>query len=478
MNRLTGSVFAGSLAIAMCTWQATAAAAGFATQTFGGEHGSVVETNPTALYYNPGALGFSSTGAVGMYGSLAVHGLTWTHSQAVDDLPDPAGAKGADTGKASLLNVFGGAAIGGTVHVTKNLVIGAGFFAPFFGLSHWDQNSAFAGNPKYGQAVNGVQRWFGYDGKIEVLYFSAGAAYRLGPISIGATGNFISSTLANHQARNIGGMGRPNPDSEGTSYFDVQGYNGSFAAGLMVDALPGQVEIGASYQAQPGMGEQKLDGDLYIAPPGMSPTHTLVTLHQQLPDIVRAGIKVHPKSIPWEFRVFGDYTRWSVLKSQCLGLRGGKCEVADSSLDPQGNTVRGAPLADGSGGVVFGNNRRNWNDTFGVRVGASYWAQPAIELFAGAGYETAAVPDSTLAPDVPDAVNVQGTLGARFAVSENLFLTASYTHIQYLDRDDSKSTLETDTAGNQWVYPTVEGSGNGHYTQFAGVFTGNLEAIF
>jgi long-chain fatty acid transport protein len=470
MNRLRGTVVASALSVAVCGWQGSASAAGFATQTFGGEHGSVVETNPTALYYNPGALGFSGGSALGVYSALALHSVTWTHQHAPDEVAGPMGSDLTDTGKASLLNVFGGASLGATTHLTKNLTAGIGFFAPFFGISHWDKNSKFAGSTTFPQAYDGVQRWFGIDGKIEVIYFSAGAAYRLGPISIGATGNVISSTVANFQARNIGGFGVPDMIREGRSYFDVQGFNASFAAGLMVEALPDQVDIGVSYQSQPGFGDQKLDGDLFITPPGMKSQHQLVTLHQQLPDIIRAGVRVHPKSVPWEFRLYGDYTRWSVFTRQCLGEQNGPCEVDNKNF--------GAPLPGTTGGIVLGNNRRNWNDTFGIHLGASHWFSPGIEAFAGAGYETAAVPDSTLAPDVPDANNFTLAVGGRVALTDTLFFAASYTNIQYLDRDNNSSSLLSADPFDLYKYPTVEGSGNGHYTQWAGVLSGNLEAIF
>jgi long-chain fatty acid transport protein len=46
-------------ALAILTAASGASAAGFATARFGGEHGTVVTTNPTALYYNPAGLGFS-----------------------------------------------------------------------------------------------------------------------------------------------------------------------------------------------------------------------------------------------------------------------------------------------------------------------------------------------------------------------------------------------------------------------------------
>jgi long-chain fatty acid transport protein len=461
---------AGVLSLTVCSGQGRADAAGFASQTLGGEHGNVVESNPTALYYNPGALGFSGGASLGLYGTLALRSATWTHAKAADDYPDPPGAQGADTGKATLFNVFGGPSIAASMHVSKDLVLAAGFFAPFYGLSRWDKNGAFAGSTMYPQAVDGVQRWFVIDGKVEVLYFSVGSAYRLGPVSLGASANFISSTFSLSQARNIGGTGQPNVAEEGRAQLDAHGYQGSFAAGIEVEAVPGQIYLAASYQAQPGLGPLALDGDLLITPPGQKPTHYSITLHQSLPDVVRAGLRLRPRTLPWELRLFGDYTRWSVFTSQCIAERGGSC-----SVESNGGQSTGPGDA-----TVLGNIRRDWRDTWGLRVGASYWFAPAVEVFAGAGYETAAVPAATIAPDIADADNVLVALGARFALTEYLFATVSYTQIQYLNRNvaTTASTLATSASGVPYVYPTVEGNGGGLYTQWVGLFTGNLEAAF
>lgn len=461
---------AGALGLGVCSWQRRADGAGFSSQTFGGEHGNVVETNPTALYYNPGGLGFSDKTSIGLYGSLAMRSATWTHPQAADDYPDPAGAQGADTGKATLFNVFGGPSVAASTHISKDLVVAAGIFAPFYGLSHWDKNQAFAGSTKYPQAVDGVQRWFAVDGRVEVLYFSVGSAYRLGPLSFGASANFISSSFSLSQARNVGGAGKPNVDEEGRADLDVHGYEGSFAAGIQVEAIPGQLYLGASYQAQPGLGPLALDGDLTVAPPGQKQTHFSVSLHQSLPDVIRAGARFWPRSHRWELRLFGDYTRWGVLVSQCIAEHGGACAVE----------ANGAASTGTGDATVLGNIRRNWKDTWGLRLGASYWVAPAVETFVGAGYETAAVPAATMAPDIPDADNVLLAVGGRFALTEDLFLGVSYTHIQYLNRNVSTtaSTLATSPSGVPYVYPTVEGNGGGLYTQWIGLFTGTLEAMF
>jgi long-chain fatty acid transport protein len=456
--------------LAISTTPAIARGAGFASQQFGGEHGNVTETNPLALYYNPGGLGFSDHVELGLYGTLAFRHATWTHPQAADDYLDPAGAQGADTGKASLFNVFGGPTLAGSVHLTNDLVVAGGLFAPFYGPFSWDKNQAFAGSTKYPQAVDGVQRWFGISGQIAVLYFSAGAAYKLGPLSIGASGSFITSSVSLLQARNIAGAGKPDVTEEGRGSFSVQGFNGSFGVGLMLEAIPEQLYLSTSYQSQPGLGAQALEGGLDVTPPGMKASHYDVTLHQSLPDVVRLGGRFHPAGLPWEFRLFGDYTRWSVLANQCLAEGGGVCAVGPT----------GAALTGPGDATVLANVRRDWKDTWGVRSGASFWPLQAVEAFAGIGYESSAVPGETMAPDIPDADKILVALGARIALTERLFLTASYTHLQYFDRDVSttRSTLATGASGTPYVYPTVEGNGGGDYTQWVGLVSGNLEAVF
>jgi long-chain fatty acid transport protein len=458
-------VSAGALALATAAGAQEAKAAGFANTNAGGEQGTVVSTNPMALYYNPGAMAFAKGSQLGLYGGLFIRHASYTRPGTANDYPEPPDAQAANVGTNSLFNAFGGPSLGGTLKV-GNLVLGAGFFAPFGGRAHWGKNEAFENSAKYPLAAAGVQRWFAIDGATTVLYFTAGAAYRLGPLSIGATGNFISSTVDVTTAKKPGGANQPDTSSEGRAFLDAHTFNGSFAVGLMLELIPDQLSIGASYQAQPGLGQQSLKGVFTVTSPQGNLPPTAVDFLETLPDIYRAGIRWKPKHVPLEFRVFGDRTRWSEFKSQCIVLAGQPCNIAADGSDPT------------MGGPVQSFLPRNWNDTYGARLGVSWWVVPSVELLFGGGYETAASPDSTLAPDLPDAVSIQGTLGARFKLTESLFLTGSYTQIQQMTRNNiGKSTL-AENNGAAVLFPSNEEDAGGIYKSWIGVFTGNLEALF
>jgi long-chain fatty acid transport protein len=462
-------VVAGALAIATVCGAREAHAAGFANTRIGGEQGTVVSTNPTALYYNPGAMGLAHGSQLGMYGSLALRHATWDRPASPSDIQDPATQVG-NTGKASTFNAFGGPTLAGTLQL-GNFTIGGGFFAPFYGRAHWSKNDAFEGTSTP-LARDGVQRWFVIDGALTVLYFTVGAAYRIGPFSIGVAGNLVSSTIDQTQAKNPSGLGLPDSTAEGRVFIDAHTFNGSFGAGAMLEPVPGQLWIGASYQARPQLiGPDSMSGiqktTTYAAgsaSPSDSTTYN-INFSQKLPDIIRGGLRYHPKNVPLELRLFGDITRWSSMAYQCLYIQGYACAVNTDGSDASGGTQQFV--------------RRNWNDSFGGRLGVSWWVAPAVELLLGAGYETAAVPDSTLAPDIADGTNISGALGVRLGLTESLFLSLQYTQLQYLDRNNvGKSTLAVDEKGNPRSVPTVEQDSGGLYTQWIGIMTGNLEALF
>lgn len=439
---------------------ASAYASGNAIARFGGEHGTVNATNPTALYYNPAGLGFSEGSQLFVDGQLALRSLQWTHAMGQGDAPEPAGFAGANYGTATALNLFGGPMLGASVKLGQ-LTLGAAAYAPFGGNVHFDRTETFAGS-MYPGAADGVARWHGYDAGTMSIYATAGGAYRIGPVSIGLTGNLIYSTISMARAQNLNGSNELT--GEGRSKLDVSGVNGSFGAGVMVEALPQMLWLSLSYQAQPGLGTMQLSGKLEVDATVPKSTESVtqdVTLHQALPDIFRLGARLRPSS-DVELRLAADWTRWNVLRTQCVAVKGQTCAVT-----PSGDA------ADGSGTVL--NLRRYFQNVVGVRAGVSVWVTPALELFGGLGFETAAVPDATLDPVLADAANIAIAVGGRVAIAERWHLAASYTHLQFLARDSTgKSKLADPDVG----LTTRRPDGGGRYTQWVGILNANLMYSF
>jgi len=213
--RLSHRLAAAAALLLPCLGAASAAeAAGFASAEFGGELGNVVATNPTALYYNPGAIGFSEGTHLYLDGVLALRNGTFTHAPAATDVPEPPGAEGANSGRAHFFNVFGAPMAGATTRLGA-LALGAAFSVPFGGNIHWDGNSRFAGDPRFPLAADGPQRWTVIEGQLSSLYFTLGAAYRLGRLSVGVSGNVVRSSIRQTQAKNPTGLGDPDVSNEG-----------------------------------------------------------------------------------------------------------------------------------------------------------------------------------------------------------------------------------------------------------------------
>lgn len=453
------AAYALRFAAVLPVWLAApeARASGFASARFGGEHGNVTTTNPTALYYNPAGIGFSEGARLLLDGSLALRSVSWEHPLPAGSPPEPPDAAGANSGTAELFNVFGAPMLGASLSLGR-LSLGAAVFVPFGGRSRWSENEAFAGHESYPQAADGVQRWHSIEGALTHVYAAAGGAYRFGPVSVGATLNLIHSSVMSVRAKNFTGDTLPDVENEGRATVDVSSLHASFGAGVMVEALPDTLWLGASYQAQPGLGAMRHTGTLTIEDRG-SVGERKVALHEALPDIARLGARLRPLRV-LELRLFGDATRWSSAQTTCVGLESEPCVVTSSGADP-------------NGGVIALNLLRSWKDTYGVRAGASYWLSPEIELFGGVGFETAATPDATLDPELPDADNIAGALGARAELASGWFLSGSYTHIQYFARDNTgKSVLA------QSDVPTRRPDAGGRYEQWIGVINVNLEVAF
>lgn len=457
---------------------ASALAAGFATARFGGEHGHPLATNATAIYYNPAALTQDEGYHIFLDGNIAFRSLSYSRTDAAD---------ASNNGEGTLSNVAAAPMLGATAKF-GNLALGLGAYVPFGGTGVWDKADAWENNAQNPGAYDGAQRWYAIEGTIQSTFVTLAAAYEIPKtgLSLGLSGNLILSKINTVRARN--GDGSDEPSTEGRSLVDVKNTAASLGLGLMYEAIEDRVWLGFSYQSRPNFSDDiKYTGKLESTSPLPSGD---IDIHSALPDIFRFGTRflLTPKL---ETRVFGDYTRWSVLTRMCLVEADTECKLKD----------------DGSGAVptTLQNQPRDWRDTFGVRAGVSYWfsgkpeylerpgrkqhqhggdgsnkhgkqgapKEREIEGVLGLGYDSSAVPDASLEPALPDFDKGTVSLGARVGFGAHLHAALSYTQIFYTSRDTTgKSTAD------QYLGASQNPNSGGTYSQSIGVINANIDVNF
>jgi long-chain fatty acid transport protein len=195
-----------------------------------------------------------------------------------------------------------------------------------------------------------------------------------------------------------------------------------------------------------------LDQRLGITPPAS----TSVDLLQSYPDIVRVGA-AYRVSEEVDLRLHGQYVRWSVFTDACVVHRGMQC-----NLNSDGSAV--------TQGQIIANDEANFHDAFAVQGGIGYWPHTRVEMFGDLGFDTSALPNDSEGRTLFDSFKVIGSVGLRYAVSEHLFLAASYTMIYYLPR--------TVTSQRAWQGVSAQPFANGSYASHLEFFDANATVAF
>jgi long-chain fatty acid transport protein len=468
---------------------APASAGGFAVARFGGEHGHPLTSNPTAIYYNPAALTESDGYKIFLDGTLGIRSLEFQKTDSVDGAGEPIAP---NNGNGAINGVAVSPMIGASAK-WGNFALGLGFYVPFGGTGIWEKNDEWEGNTQYPGAYDGVQRWYAIEGTIQSSFITLAAAYEIPKtgLSLGLSGNLIQSKINTIRARAADGT--DDVGSENRSLVDVSGTQFSLGLGATYVAVPDKVWLAFSYQSRPNFASEFALTGILKGTGGLPEGD--IDIITSLPDVFRFGTRFM-FTPQLEARLFGDYTRWSVLERMCLVKAGTECKLNEDGSDATGN------------GTVYQNQPRNWVDTFGVRAGLSYWlsGQPEhaehadragggkhrnggdgqgqhghkgrhaardIEIFGGLGYDSSAVPDEALEPALPDFNKVTAGLGARIGIGSHLHAALSYTHIMYMDRDTrGLSTLDEYKGASQ------NPDSGGEYAQTVGVVNANIEAAF
>jgi long-chain fatty acid transport protein len=435
----------------------TASAAGLSVPYIGGEKGYPVTSNPSAIFYNPAALSLGEGTQLEIDATLVFRSATYTHEFEGDgdkDVAEPDGAEGANNGTATLFNVIGGPSIFYATHL-DDLSIGAGFYVPYGGSVQWDKNEDFENTATYPGAVDGVARWHSIEGSLIVANLSLGGAYKLDRLSLGLAGNLMYSQVSFNQARTPGSDN--NIGSEGRSLIEASGWDFSFTVGVTAEIVREELWVGLSYLSKPNFGDgSTLTGTLDTTFPPSPPTQDDIEFHQNLPDVIRGGVRYVPDPAI-EIRLSGDYTRWSSLHEQCVAKSGSPCGIDE-------------------GKVLNGTLRhfdRSFTNAWGARLGFSYFPTKKLELLGGIGFDSNAIPAENLDPALMDSDDLSATIGVSSEVSDSLSLGAQYTHIQFFDRDTrGQSELALAPSGGRNV------DGAGQYSQWMGMLNVSMQARF
>jgi len=415
-------------------------ASGFMVARFGGEQGHPTTSHPSAIYFNPAGLSLNSGTRVYVEGLFGTRSQGYTRpTTAIDNVVTdgdpvagtPTSATSANAGEAKLSNLFAApfAAVVSDLGI-KNLGVAAGIYVPFGGSASWDENGEYSGDDAYPGAVDGVQRWSNIEGEIQSLYATLAGSYYFPKLrlAVGVGFNAVFTKSRNIRARNAAGtddlLASNGAMQEGRASLDITGTSMSLGAGVIWQPTD-KLRVGVSYQSRPNFGTTTLKGELRAKLSLATPTTTDIVVRWPLPDVIRAGATFRPTKRT-EVRVFGDFTRWSVLDNHCAMAM----DSADRGclLDDRGN-------ADPSGASIVFNIPRHWEDAFGLRVGGSYWLSEKRELFAGLGYDGNAIPDTTIGPDITDQEKMTASLGGRMLLTSELRLSLTFTQVIYFTRD-------------------------------------------
>jgi long-chain fatty acid transport protein len=435
---------AAVLLLAICAPRA--AASGFGTARFGGEHSTAADGTPASIYYNPAGISLLDGQHLMLDATIALRSASYVRSpEAIDrstlDAVDEAGldrdgARAALSGESTLDDVVLLPFVGVVSDLgmpSSPVRVGAAFFVPFGGQSSWDE---LAANEEFPGAQDGSARWYNVEGTIRSMTGALAVAYRLedARLSFGVAGNLYFSEVNTLRARNangtdnlVSGDGRL---LEGRSWLDVSGVHFGFGAGLLWEAVQERLWLGASYQSQPALGTMELTGTLRntlgSAQPG-APSDVVFT--QELPDIVRIGVRGRVVR-EVELRASAEWMAWSRLSQMCLVNEA----VGDIDAACETRSDGGLVHREHAGDVIQVFQRR-WVDGFGARLGASYFASDQLELYGGAGFDSNAVPSSTLDPALFDMAKYSFSLGATYRMTESLAISLTVMEVLYLDRD-------------------------------------------
>lgn len=288
--------------------------------------------------------------------------------------------------------------------VTENLSLGLGVFTPF-GLSlAWP--TSWEGRRLITEASNAN------------YYFNPTAAYRFGPLRVGAGFQLVRSTVELKKAIAFG-------DQEGSVDLGGSAWGVGGNVGVQYEAIERYLSLGVHYRSA-----VKLSYDNGLAHFSNVPASLQATLHDQavttslvLPDSLAVGLAGHPLE---DLLLDVDlvWFNWNHLRSVNIHFPN------DAS------------------GTLSSTEPKKWTNTVNVHLGAEGKLDEHWRLRGGILYDPTPSPQRTLAPDIPDASRVNLALGGTYAFTNGIHIDLGYQFLILITKASTNPLLAGDYGGN------------------------------
>jgi long-chain fatty acid transport protein len=351
--------------------------------------------DPSAVYYNPAALGEVEGNQILVTGS---------YINTINSVEN----SGREAENEKEHNFTG--SLFGNYHFTKDLTWGLGVYTPF-GLA-----------TSYG---GGFTRFGARQTELRTIYVTPAASWKINQyLSVGGGFSFVhgSAILSRSLCFDPTPLGCTSPlvfprqtKLRLTASDNAYSYN----VGILVKPIE-KIKIGFSYRGRADLhfnnADTKFSGDL-------GTTKLKANVRPiPLPAIINLGVfwQMTPS---WGAEIVYEYQRWSEFKD----IR------ATFSSAPFGIFPRSFAL------------NESWKNSSTVRLGSFYRLTKNIELRGGIGLEESPIPDKTLNPAIPgaDLLTLNGGLGYKW---EKFFVDLGYQAVFYETRRVRNSELEGGTA--------------------------------
>jgi long-chain fatty acid transport protein len=287
----------------------------------------------------------------------------------------------------------------------------ATFVLPNFFITHKISDKFSAGFGffnLFGLAIDWPENWEGRYittfAEIKTYYLNPVVSWQIHPrLSVAAGYNYVFSQAKLQNAIDLSGFGLP--DGRSTIKGDANGHG--FNVGLLYH-ITDNIDFGFSYRSKV---ELNYEGNVRLGnmPPIIPDSDGSFKI--TLPSLLGTGLAVRPFE-KWLFEFDFYWLNWSVFKRLAIDF--------DNPLTPDQSFPK------------------EWHDSYTYALGVKYQATKSLCLRAGYMYDTAAVPERTLDPILPDANSNIIAIGAWYQYKGWSF-DAAYRAILYETRSTNSN---------------------------------------